>query len=144
MESFTLCGNGNDYGNVVASKWVPTLFCATVAAAKYFALTLHYFPIAAAAHCEHFQWEHNEKHKKIAAAAAPCERTYIGGFKKVRTPLPRPKWIAVYLCLHQGVSEKWPWISLVPSMFRVPRSSIKSWNILHPIKDSMSMYFKLK
>ena len=75
MESFTWCSNGNSCSNSAASKWVPTLFCAAVAAANYFALTLHYCTIAAATHCEHFQLQRNEKHTKVTAVAAPCERT---------------------------------------------------------------------
>ena len=95
MDSFTWCINGNGCNNGTASKWVPTLFCAAAAVAKYFALTLHYCTIAAAAQCEYFQQQCNEnkkksqllphsvntfssnamKTKKIAAAAAPCEWT---------------------------------------------------------------------
>ena len=66
MESFTLCGNGNGCGNIATIKWVPTLFCATVAVAKYFALTLHY--------CTLNTFSNNAM--KITAAAAPCERTF--------------------------------------------------------------------
>ena len=75
MESFTQCGNSICCGNGATSKWVPILFCVAAAVAKYFALTLHYCTIAAAVQCEHFQWQHNKKHKKIAATVALCEWT---------------------------------------------------------------------
>ena len=64
MDSFTWCGNGNGCDNGTVCKWVPTLFCVAAAAAKYFALTLHYCTVATAAQCEYFQQQCNENEKK--------------------------------------------------------------------------------